>query len=126
VTIEERFERFEHFSAGSAEERRRDRDESRQLWRETQRQLGELAVRVNDLAIKIVDVDERLGNRIDQMAEENRKYAVECTRWNGGRPTMPCANALRLWCRASVSSSIPGKKSGDRQNRGVRVLRPGF
>ena len=77
MTIEERFERIEHYTAGMAEERRKDREEARQLWRDTQRQIGEIAGRINELTIKIADVDERLGNRIDQLAEENRRYAAE-------------------------------------------------
>jgi hypothetical protein len=49
MTIEERLDRIEHITAGLAEERRRDREEYRQLWRETQRQINELAGRVNEL-----------------------------------------------------------------------------
>jgi hypothetical protein len=72
VTIEERFERIEYVTAGLAEERRKDREEARQLWRDTQRQLGELATRINDLAIHGAEEDDRLRNRIDQLAEESR------------------------------------------------------
>jgi len=53
VTIEERFERIEHVTVGLAEERRKDREESRQLWRDTQRQLDQLADRVNGIAIQM-------------------------------------------------------------------------
>ena len=78
MTIEERFERIEHITAGLAEEQRRDYEENRQLWRETQRQLSDLAVRVNDLASKIADtndtivrVDAKLADRIARLAEES-------------------------------------------------------
>lgn len=37
MTIEERFERIEHLTAGMAEERRKDREENKSLWRDTQR-----------------------------------------------------------------------------------------
>ena len=54
MTIEERFERIEHVTAGLAEERRKDREEYRQLWRETQRQ-------INDLTIKIADTNDGIS-----------------------------------------------------------------
>jgi flagellar hook-associated protein FlgK len=81
MTVEERFERIEHVTAGLVEDRRRDREEYKMLWRDTQRQLNELAVRVNDLTSKIADTndtitrvaeemraaDEKLGKRIDSL-----------------------------------------------------------
>jgi hypothetical protein len=63
MTTEERFERIEHVTAGLAEERRKDREEFRALWRDTQRQL-------NDLTIRIAEVNDNLGARIAQLAEE--------------------------------------------------------
>ena len=60
--IKERFERIEHATAGLAE-RRKDREEFRALWRDTQRQL-------NDLTIKVAEVNDRLGARIGELAEE--------------------------------------------------------
>jgi hypothetical protein len=63
MTIEERFERIEHVTAGLAEERRKDREEFRALWRDTQRQL-------NELTIRVVEVDDRLGARIGELAEQ--------------------------------------------------------
>jgi hypothetical protein len=81
VTIEERFERIEHVTAGLAEERRKDREENRQIWRDTQRQISELTVRMSDLTFKIADTndaitrladesraaDQKLGQRIDSL-----------------------------------------------------------
>ena len=52
MTIEERFERIEHVTAGLAEERRKDREEFRALWRDTQRQLNELTIRVVEVDIR--------------------------------------------------------------------------
>ena len=59
MTAEERFERIEHVTAGLAEERRKDREEFRSLWRDTQRQLNELTHNVANL-----------GDRIAALAEE--------------------------------------------------------
>jgi uncharacterized protein YlxW (UPF0749 family) len=88
MTIEERFERIEHVTAGMAEERRKDREENRQIWRETQRQINELTSKVADtqrqideLTLKVADThdaitrlaeesreaDRRLGERIDAL-----------------------------------------------------------
>ena len=53
MTTEERLDRIEHLTAGLAEERRKGREEYRQSWRETQKQLNELAGRVNELNSKI-------------------------------------------------------------------------
>jgi uncharacterized protein YlxW (UPF0749 family) len=68
MTTEERLDRIEHITAGLAEERRRDREEYRQLWRETQRQINELAGRVNELTIKISEGEDA----ITRLAEESR------------------------------------------------------
>ena len=50
ITIGERLERIEHISAGLAEERGRNRETDRALWRDTQRQLDQLASRVDAIA----------------------------------------------------------------------------
>lgn len=69
---DERLDRIEHVTAGLVEKARKDREEDRQLWRDTQRQLNELAIKVGDLTIKISDTNERLEARITQLAEEAR------------------------------------------------------
>jgi hypothetical protein len=48
MTTDERFDRMEHVTAGLAEERRKDREEYRQLWRDTQRQIQELTLSIAD------------------------------------------------------------------------------
>jgi hypothetical protein len=53
MTTEERFEKIEHITAGMAEQARSDREENRQLWRETQRQIDELGGRVARITIDI-------------------------------------------------------------------------
>jgi hypothetical protein len=73
MTTEERFERIEHLTAGIAEERRKDREESRALWRDTQRQLNEVSVRL----VQLSEADSRLEARIEQLAEESRAAAAE-------------------------------------------------
>jgi septal ring factor EnvC (AmiA/AmiB activator) len=76
MTIEERFERIEHVTAGIVEERRRDREENRQIWRETQRQINELTSKVADtqrqmdeLTLKVADTNDA----ITRLAEESRE-----------------------------------------------------
>lgn len=84
MTSEERLDRIEHITAGIAEERRKDREESRQLWRDTQRQIDELTTRVSRMAIDVDRLileaavrdkasherDHALGMRIEELAAE--------------------------------------------------------
>ena len=72
MTTEERFDRIEHLTAGIAEERRKDRDEYKALWRDTQRQLNELGARVLQMSEETQEADSRLEARITQLAEESR------------------------------------------------------
>jgi len=68
MTTEERFERIEHITASIAEERRKDREEFRQLWRDTQRH-------INELSAKIVDTAKNCATPIDA--------------WSNGSPSFP-------------------------------------
>jgi len=83
MTADERLDRIEHITAAIAEERRKDREEYKTLWRDTQRQINELASgmvglrqHVDELAVetrlRIQDVNDRLGDRISQLANESR------------------------------------------------------
>ena len=45
MTIDERFERIEHYTAGLAGERRKDREEYKALWRDTQPKIDELGAK---------------------------------------------------------------------------------
>ena len=79
MTIEERLGRIEHITAGIAEERRKDRDEYKALWRDTQRQLNELGARVLQMSeenqeanAQLREADRRLEARIQQLADESR------------------------------------------------------
>jgi hypothetical protein len=75
MTTEERFDRIEHLTAGIAEERRKDRDEYKALWRDTQRQLNEVSARLVQLSEADEEAraaDKRLEARIEQLAGESR------------------------------------------------------
>ena len=76
MTVEERFERIEHITAGLAEERSKDREEYKTLWRDTERQIRELAIHIDEvdarLGNRIEEIDKRLGSRLEQFAEESR------------------------------------------------------
>jgi chromosome segregation ATPase len=72
MTTEERFERIELLTAGMAEERRKDREEYKELWRDTQRQLNELSTRVLQFGEESREADKRLEQRIQELAEESR------------------------------------------------------
>jgi ferritin-like metal-binding protein YciE len=61
MDTEERFDRIEHVIAGLAEQRGQDRDEYRQLWRDTERQIRE-----TNEAIR------HTNEVIDRFAEESR------------------------------------------------------
>jgi len=65
MTTEERLDRIEFVTAGIAEERRQDREENRQLWRDTQRQINELSART-------LQMGDELRYAIDRLAEESR------------------------------------------------------
>ena len=69
MTPEEPLNRIEHVTAGLAEERRKDREESRQLWRDTQRQISELATNLNTLTLKVADTNDTIA----RLAEESRE-----------------------------------------------------
>ena len=56
MTIEERLARIEHVSAGSDEQRRKDRETDRALWRDTQRQLNDLTGKLADLTDRVAQI----------------------------------------------------------------------
>jgi len=75
MNIEERLERIEHLTAGTAEERRKDREEYKTLWRDTQRQIDETAANVNRLSLAIAGTNEQLHqltDHVERLAEESR------------------------------------------------------
>ena len=75
MTTEERFERIEHVTAGLAEQARKDREENRQLWRDTQRHINELAVRMGELTMRVNDLSMKVADTNDaitRLAQESR------------------------------------------------------
>jgi hypothetical protein len=77
MTVEERFERIEHVTAGLVEERRKDREEYRQLWRETNQAITRLAEESRAADARLEVADARLEAKIDRIADELRQYAAE-------------------------------------------------
>src|SRR5437773_590445 len=84
MTVEERFERIEHITAGMVEQGRKDREENRQLWRDTQRQIADLTRKIadtNDAIVRLGEesraADQRLEDRMDRMAERMDRMAEE-------------------------------------------------
>jgi len=73
VTIEERFERIEHLTAGMAEERRKDREEYKALWRDTQRAIDDLGRHVDALAVDTRVRFEQVADQIAALTAESRE-----------------------------------------------------
>jgi Mg2+ and Co2+ transporter CorA len=69
MTIDERFARLEQYTAGLGEQRRKDREENRQLWRETQNEILSVSRKLNDLT--------DLFLRSQKEAEERRREIDE-------------------------------------------------
>jgi hypothetical protein len=86
MTAEERFERIEHVTAGLAEQFRKDREENRQLWRDTQRHINELTLKVANM-----------NDAITRLAEETRGQSIS---WHENRrqPINASGSASKPWC----------------------------
>ena len=73
MTVEERFDRIEHYTAGLIEERRRDREEYKMLWRDTnaaiQRLSDETRAGFEESRKEIIALDQSLGKRIDELRQ---------------------------------------------------------
>ena len=85
MTTEERFERIEHVTATLVEERRKDREEYRQLWRDTQRQINETNAaiantqrQIDALTFKIADTQDAIRGEAEraQAAEQELRDRV--------------------------------------------------
>jgi hypothetical protein len=72
MTAEERFERIEHVIAALVEERRKDREEYRRSWRNTQGRIEELTGKIERFAEESRAADKRLGEKVERLAEESR------------------------------------------------------
>ena len=73
MTIDERFERLEHYTAGLGEQALREREESRQLWRETQHEILMVSRKLNDLAEQYLRSKEDTDARFREIAERFRE-----------------------------------------------------
>jgi hypothetical protein len=73
VTTEERFERIEHLTAGMAEERRKDREEYKALWRDTQRAIDDLGRHVEALAVDTRVRFEQVADQLATLGAESRE-----------------------------------------------------
>ena len=73
MTSEERLGRIEHITAGLAEDRLKDREEYRQLWRDNQRQINELTFKIADTNDAISRLSEETSKNISRLAAEFRE-----------------------------------------------------
>ncbi len=69
MTTEERFERIEHITAWLVEQRKKDHEENRQLWRDTERQIKDLAVNTERAITRLAEETDR---KIALLAEQSR------------------------------------------------------
>ena len=80
MTAEERLDRIEHYTAGLIEERRKDREEYKMLWRDTnaalqqtnaavQRLSDETRQGIEELRKETQAADRILGKRIDELRQ---------------------------------------------------------
>jgi hypothetical protein len=64
MTIDERIARLKHYTAGLDEQSRKEREESRQLWRKTQRQLNEFIEQTNRSHRELDDQHRKLAEGV--------------------------------------------------------------
>ena len=67
MTAEERFERIEHVTAGLVEQAKLDREENRTLWRDTQRQIGDLTGKLSQLTARVDETNTQVGTLAHQV-----------------------------------------------------------
>jgi phage shock protein A len=77
MTIEERMDRLAHFTVAWREESRKELAEHREVWRDTQRQINELARSVAGLSDRLLQFEDKVQSQIlairEEMAERDRK-----------------------------------------------------
>ncbi|HLH15614.1 MAG TPA: hypothetical protein VKX45_00265 [Bryobacteraceae bacterium] len=85
--IAARLERIEHVTAALAEERRKDRDEYKTLWRETQRHIDELAIEtriaIGHLTKQLQQYQEQTEHRFQQYADAGKASEERIARLTG-------------------------------------------
>jgi hypothetical protein len=72
MTTEQRLDRIEHLTAGIAEERRKDREEYKTLWRDTQHQINALATETKLRFDQVAERIDEIAGHIDGLAAETR------------------------------------------------------
>ena len=72
MTAEAPIDRIEHIMAGWPEERRKDREEYRQLWRDTQRHIHELTFKIADTNDAVSRLADETQNTFSRMSAELR------------------------------------------------------
>jgi hypothetical protein len=72
MTIDERFERLAHYEAGLGEQSRRDREESRQLWRVAQREILSVSRKLDALTEHFLRYQQDTDERFREVAERFR------------------------------------------------------
>lgn len=73
MTVEEPLDRIEHWAAALAEERSKDREEYKALWRDAQQQLTRLAVAVKGLAGRV----DSLASKVVRIATDQDRLILE-------------------------------------------------
>jgi hypothetical protein len=73
MTIDERFERLEHHAAGLDERMRREREEDRALWRDTQAQINRLGRMIADAEDQFLRYQTEQAERSRELDERFRK-----------------------------------------------------
>jgi len=73
MTIEERFARLEHYTAGLGEQLRREHDENRELWRESQREIARVERNLATLSDQFVRSQEDFLRFQREAAERSRE-----------------------------------------------------
>jgi len=81
MTIDERFERIEQVTAGLAEDRRKDREEFRSLWQDTQRQLNDVTGKIADLGDRIARSPTNPTQRTSARKSAAGAWANASSRW---------------------------------------------
>jgi len=102
MTIDERLNRLEHYTAGLDEQARKDREESRQLWRETQREILTVSRKLNDLTEQFLLFQERAEER-DRQTDERFRQTDERFRQTDER-IQTLVSAIGEWMRKDRES----------------------
>ena len=73
MTIDERLDRLEHYTAGLGEMFLKEREESRQLWRETQGEIAALSRKLNELTDNFLRFQKEGAERSREIDERFRQ-----------------------------------------------------